>query len=147
MPNSRASGIAVNWAVNRAVNRTMDRAMNCTFRILIAVASALLSGCAADMASRILVEPDRYILYTCKELTTQAQINFNRQHELELLMAKAGSGAGQVASAMAYQPEHAQLRGEMTQLRKAADERKCPPLPTGPVAPATGTSTTDRTVR
>jgi len=31
---------------------------------------------------------------------------------------------------------HTQLRGEMTQLRKAAADRKCPPLPSGTPAPA-----------
>ena len=43
-----------------------------------------LSGCASDeMASRILVEPDRYVLYACPELATAWQANMNRQHELE----------------------------------------------------------------
>jgi len=117
--------------------------MNWTFRIGIAATSGLvaalaLSGCASETASRIFVEPGRYVLYTCKELTNQALGNFGRQHELELLMAKAGSGpGGQVASAMAYQPEYAQLRGEMTQLRRAAADRNCPPLP-NPPAPAAG---------
>src|SRR5262249_9189139 len=40
-----------------------------------------LSGCASDeMASRILVEPDRYVLYACPELATAWQANMNRQH-------------------------------------------------------------------
>ena len=123
MPKSRASGLA----------------MNGTFRIGMAVipsvlGAVVLSGCASETASQIFVEPDRFILYSCKELATQAQGNFARQHELEALMAKAGPGGGQIASAMAYQPEYAQLRGEMTQLRKAAADRKCPPWPPAPPA-------------
>jgi hypothetical protein len=132
MPKSRASRMAMNW----------------TFRIGIAAIAGLgLSGCASETASRIFVEPDRYVLYSCKELANQAQGNFARQHELELLMAKAGPGGGQIASAMAYQPEYAQLRGEMTQLRKAAADRKCPPLSSGAPAPAAGGRTSDQVVR
>jgi hypothetical protein len=121
-------------------------AMNWTFRIeMSAIAALLLSGCASETASRFLVEPDRYVLYGCKELATQAQGNAARQHDLELLIAKAGSG---VASAMAYQPEYLQLRGEMTQLRKAAVDKNCSPLPSAPgQAPAAGGRTSDQTVR
>jgi hypothetical protein len=100
-----------------------------------ALTGLTLSGCASETASRFLVEPDRFVLYNCVELATQAQTNVTRQRELEVLMAKAGSGGGQVASAMAYQPEYLQLRGEMTQLQKAAVDKHCKPLPS---APATG---------
>src|SRR5215472_7516584 len=111
--------------------------MNWTYQIgMAAIAGLALSGCASETASRIFVEPDRYVLYSCKELAAQALGNLNRQQQLEQLMAKAGSGSGQIASAMAYQPEYAQLRGEMTQLRNAAADRKCPPLSSGPTAPA-----------
>ena len=57
-----------------------------------ALGALSLSGCASDeMASRILVEPDRYILYACPELATALQANMNRQRELEALMIKAGN--------------------------------------------------------
>ena len=84
-----------------------------------------LCRCASDeMASRILVEPDRYVLYACPELATAWQANMNRQREL--LMIKAGTGTGgQIASSMAYRPEYNQLRGEMVQLRKAAADKNC----------------------
>jgi hypothetical protein len=117
--------------------------MNWTCRIgIVAIAGAIMSlalaGCASETASRIFVEPGRYVLYSCKELANHAQVVIARQQELERLMAKAGPGGGQIASAMAYQPEYAQLRGEMTQLRNAAAERKCPPLPSGSPAPTAG---------
>jgi hypothetical protein len=142
MPKSRGSRIAMK--------------MNLTCRMgIVAIAGLALAGCASETASRIFVEPGHYVLYSCKELANQAVGNFARQHELEVLMAKAGSGAGQVASAMAYEPEYAQLRGEMTQLRSAAAERKCPPLPSGFPTPAPasapaaapGGRTSDRAVR
>jgi hypothetical protein len=121
-------------------------AMNWAFRIEItAIAALMLSGCASETASRFLVEPDRYTLYSCKELAAQAQGNAARQHELELLIAKAGSG---VASAMAYQPEYLQLRGEMTQLRKTAVDKNCNPLPSAPgQAPTAGGGTSNQAVR
>lgn len=97
-------------------------------------AAFALSGCASeDAASRFLVEPDRYVLYSCPEIATASQANLNRQRELEALTAKAGTGAGgQIASGMAYGPEYNQLRGEMVQLRKAAADKNC----TAPAASA-----------
>ena len=94
-----------------------------------------LSGCTSQEAgSRFLVEPDRYVLYSCPEIATASQANLARQRDLEALMTKAGTSAGgQIASGMAYAPEYNQLRGEMVQLRKAADHKNCR---TGPDAPA-----------
>jgi hypothetical protein len=105
-----------------------------TFRSLIAALAALaLSGCASEeAASRFLVPPDKYILYSCPELATASQTTLTRQHELEMLMAKAEAGpGGQLASAMAYRPEYFQLRGEMDQLRKTAGEKNCKFVPGG----------------
>ena len=103
-----------------------------TFAILIA-ALAVLAGCASDeAASRFLVDPGRYVLYSCAEIATAARTNATRQRELEGLMSKAGEGAGgQLASTMAYRPEYAQLRGEMDQLRKAAADKECKFTPGG----------------
>ena len=120
------------------------RAVAALGTVLVTVLGALsLSGCASDeMASRILVEPDRYVLYACPELATAWQANMNRQHELEALMIKAGTGTGgQIASSMAYRPEYNQLRGEMVQLRKAAADKNCRAMPSatapgGATAPA-----------
>jgi hypothetical protein len=105
-----------------------------TYRIMTAAIAVLsVSGCASeDSMGRFLVEPDRYVLYNCTELATAVQANVNRQHELELLIAKAGSGTGgQLASNVAYRPEYVQLHGEMTQLRKAAADKNCKFMPAG----------------
>jgi hypothetical protein len=103
-----------------------------TFGILMAAVVGL-AGCASEeAASRFLVQPDRYVLYSCPEIATTAQTIAIRQRELEGLMAKAGEGAGgQLASTMAYRPEYAQLRGEMDQLRKAAADKNCRFTPGG----------------
>jgi hypothetical protein len=100
----------------------------CALTALGAVLGALaLSGCASEeAASRFLVEPDRYVLYSCLEIATASQSNMNRQRELEALMTKAGTDTGgQIASSMAYRPEYSQLRGEMVQLHKAAVDKNC----------------------
>jgi hypothetical protein len=118
MPNSRGSGISmVRFG---------------TFGILVAILAAL-TGCVSEQAaSRFLVDPDRYVLYSCPEIARATQANASRQHELEGLMAKAGEGTGgQLASTMAYRPEYAQLRGEMDQLRKAAADKNCKFTPGG----------------
>ena len=103
------------------------------FPTLIAVLTvAALAGCASDeSASRFLVPPDKYVLYSCPELATASQPIMTRLSELDVLMVKAGSG---VANALAYQPEYYQLRGEIDQMRKTATEKNCKPIPgvTGP---------------
>lgn len=93
-----------------------------------AVASALLSGCAAsdDASGRFLVQPDKYQLYSCRELAEAAQAMSTRQLELEGLMAKAGPDAsGRFVSNITYRPEYLQLRGQMNELRKTSAEKKC----------------------
>jgi hypothetical protein len=125
----------------------MAMARSETFGILIAALAALaLTGCASDeAASRFLVEPDKYLLYSCPELATTAQANATRQRELENLIAKAGAGTGgQLASNMAYRPEYLQLRGEMDQIRKTAADKNCKFTPgTGGV----GERSSDQVVR
>lgn len=100
-----------------------------TFRTLItAVTAATLSGCTVsdDSAARFLVAPDHFVLYSCPQLAQAAQANAKRQRELEVLMAKASTdSAGRFVGGMAYQPEYAQLRGEMTELRKEAMSKQC----------------------
>lgn len=104
-----------------------------------------LCGCASDeVASRILVEPERFLLYNCPEIATATQANMTRQRELEALMVKAGpSTGGQIASNLAYRPEYNQLRGEMVQLRKAAADKNCRSA-AGAVAPGAAVSAPPR---
>jgi len=110
------------------------------------LAAALLSGCAAsdDASGRFLVQPDRYQLYTCRELAEAAQTIGVRERELEALMTKAGSDAsGRVVGTMAYRPEYLQLRGQMNELRKTAAEKKCKSSPDA----ASGERVSDQVIR
>ncbi|HZP70973.1 MAG TPA: hypothetical protein VFB29_13600 [Pseudolabrys sp.] len=95
------------------------------------LACALLAGCAAsgDSAGRLLVQPDRYVLYNCKELAEAAQSISARQFELERLMTRAGTdSSGQLVSDIAYRPEYAQLRGQMNELYRTSAEKNCKPV-------------------
>jgi hypothetical protein len=99
----------------------------------LVLAAGLLAGCAADQqdsTSRFLVAPGRYVLFNCAQIAQTAEENSKRQRELEGLMAKAGEGsAGRLVSAVAYKPEYFQLRGEMTDLRQTAVDKKCKFVP------------------
>jgi len=101
---------------------------NCALPILVITLAAMaLCGCASDeMAGRFLASPDKYMLYNCAELATEARGDANRLRELEALMTKAGVDAsGRLVGNMAYGAEILQLRGRMDQLRKAAAEKNC----------------------
>jgi hypothetical protein len=90
--------------------------------------ASMLAACAGndDATARFLVAPGKYALFNCKQLAEQTEVNLKRQHELEGLMAQAGEGTGgQMVSTVAYRPEYLTLRGEMTDLRETAVDKKC----------------------
>jgi hypothetical protein len=93
-----------------------------------ALAVLTLSACAGnnDSAAHFLVAPGKYVLFNCTQLADQMEVNMKRQHELEGLMARAGTGSGgQMVSAVVYRPEYLQLHGEMEDLRQTAADKKC----------------------
>jgi hypothetical protein len=97
-----------------------------------ALAALTLAACAGndDQAARFLVAPGRYALFNCKQLAQEAEVKVTRQHELEGLMAQAGTGsAGQLVSAVTYRPEYLTLRGELEDMRQTAAEKKCKVVP------------------
>ncbi len=107
-----------------------------------ALAALTLGACAGndDQAARFLVAPGKYVLFNCKQLAQQSEVNMTRQHELEGLMAQAGTGsAAQLVSTVSYRPEYLTLRGEMLDLRQAAADKKCKFVPgAAPAAAASG---------
>ena len=102
-------------------------------QVLVAGLAALtLAACAGndDQAARFLVAPGRYALFNCEQLAQEAAVKVTRQHELEGLMAQAGTGsAGQLVSAVTYRPEYLTLRGELEDMRQTAAEKKCKVVP------------------
>jgi hypothetical protein len=90
--------------------------------------AAGLSACAVtdEKAGRFFVQPDRYVLYNCREIAQAIQTVGARQLELERLIARAGSDAsGRFVSELAYGPEYAQLRGQMSELNRTSTEKHC----------------------
>lgn len=88
---------------------------------------AALGGCASnDKTGTMLVSPSRFTLYNCKELAYQQTQSVTRQRELEGLIARAKQDAsGGLVSAIAYEPEHQSVLGELKVLRQEAKEKNC----------------------
>jgi hypothetical protein len=120
----------------------MPRRLSVISSVCAALAAALPAGCASDDAtSRMLVAPDKYVLYTCDEIAREMKGKEVREQELTALMAKAGTDAGaRMISGMTYDPEYLSIRGEMNDLRASAAAKNCnapaavsvPPVPTTP---------------
>ena len=113
--------------------------------LIVAVLSAAsLSACASggsteDNLGRLLAAPNKYVLYNCAQLAVAATGMLAREKQLEVLIAKAGTGAdGHFVSAVAYQPEYLQLRGDMNEIRRYSAEKDCKPAPAAakPATPA-----------
>jgi len=111
---------------------------NGKFRDLVVAAlmAALLAACSApggssdDKMGRFLVAPDKFILYTCPQLAERATVVAAREKELQGLMARAGpSTDGRLVSAVAYEPEYLELRGETNEVRNAAAAKNCKSAP------------------
>jgi hypothetical protein len=100
--------------------------------IAAALLAATLAACGAsdDKMGRMLVAPDKFVLYGCPAIAEKAAFNAVREQELQALMTKAGTGSdGRLVSAVAYRPEYLELRGEDNELRAAAIAKNCSPLP------------------
>jgi len=104
--------------------------------LISAAIFAALAACTApggnadDRMAEFFVAPDRFVLFNCEQLAARAATSATRIKELQALMTKAGvSPDGRVASAIAYRPEYASLRGDMNELRRAAAEKNCKSMP------------------
>ncbi len=100
----------------------------------LALVALALGGCTTggteDKAGRLLVAPDKFLLYSCPQIAIRATTTVNRIKELERLKAKAGTSFdGRLVSAMAYGSEHAEMTGDLNELRRAAADKNCPPIP------------------
>jgi hypothetical protein len=96
-----------------------------------ATLAALLSGCASDdSTARLLVAPDKYVLYSCPEIAREMKTKQEREKELRDLMDKDGSDAGaRVISGFTYDPEYLSVRGEINDLRTTAANKNCTNMP------------------
>jgi hypothetical protein len=105
--------------------------------ICTALAAAGLSGCASDdSTARLLVAPDKYVLYTCPEMAREMQVKTAREKELRDLMRKDGADAGaRLIGGFTYDPEYLSVRGEINDLRATAANKNCTEVPGAGAAP------------
>jgi hypothetical protein len=98
--------------------------------LAVTLAACASGGTPNDNMGSFLVAPDKFVLYNCQQLAERAVAVAARQKELEALMAKAGpEPGGRLASAVAYDPEYAELRGDANELRRASGEKNCKSMP------------------
>lgn len=120
-------GTPTNTAVRRFAPATASLAL-----------AALLAACGtAEEASRFVVAPGKYDIYTCPQIADQMKITQAEVVRLEGLMARANQGeGGQIVSNIAYGPDYLANTGDLRELRKSAAEKSCANLPAPPQARA-----------
>lgn len=96
--------------------------------VATAMASIALTGCASsgDPIASAVVASGQYEMYDCPALKTAMAAATARRTQLKALMVQAGSGpVGRTVSATTYEPEDIQLRGQLTDMRRTANEKNC----------------------
>src|SRR5262245_3740425 len=104
-----------------------------TMRRLSAAAVTLLAlslaGCGSlsdEMAGRAMMAPGRFDAYPCPNIEEALKSARNRRTELEQLMARSSqTTGGALANALAYRTEYVQNGGELQELAKAKNDKKC----------------------
>jgi hypothetical protein len=103
---------------------TLARASRAAAALALA---AGLAGCGVnDELASAMVQPGKYTLYTCQDMTLRAREAAARERELKDLMEKAekGSGGGLV-NTLAYRNDYLTARGEVIELERAAAAKNC----------------------
>jgi len=101
------------------------------------VMAGALAGCANspsestdDKLSRLLVAPDKYVLYNCQQLAQRGVEVTARQKVLLALIAKAGdSPDGRLVSATSYRPDYIEMQGDLNELRATSRAKRCKTVP------------------
>ena len=77
-----------------------------------------------------LVTPNKYAYYDCAQLAVALAGVQGRERQLTALKAKAeASPGGGLVSAVSYQPEYYQMRGEINEVHRTAAEKNCKSIP------------------
>ena len=88
-----------------------------------------LAGCGTlsdDTAGRAMMAPGRFDVYPCPNIEQAIQATRTRRTELEQLMARSSQTAGGgLVNALAYRTEYVQTGGQLQELAKAANDKKC----------------------
>jgi hypothetical protein len=104
--------------------------------MICAAVAATLSACGtAEEASRFVVAPGKYDIYTCPQIADQMAKTQTEVARLEGLMARASqSEGGKAIGEIAYGPDYLANTGDMRELRKSAAEKNCANVPGAPQA-------------
>ena len=99
-------------------------------RGVVAGLALLTAGCsmALDDVGSVYAAPGQYDFYKCPDLSTRAKAYAQRETELTGLMTRASQGAGGgIVNTLVYQDELNTVRAQLAMLRKASDDKHCPP--------------------
>jgi len=119
-----------------ASKRTFANRLAVARRMSAFGAATLLLGACSGFGESAFVDPSKYELYNCQQLTTARTASNARVVELEGLMAKAETGAaGSVVSGLAYQTDYVSARGNRDALDAKIASNNCPAVAPA-VAPA-----------
>jgi hypothetical protein len=95
-------------------------------------AAVMLAGCASTTVdeSTFFVDPARFALYDCKQLSAVRVSYTRRVEELQGLMAKAETGAaGSVVAELAYRPDYLSNQALLKSANAAWERNRCASAP------------------
>lgn len=77
-------------------------------------------------AATAFTAPGKFNIYACQDMDVRAKELHRRQAELEQLMGRTEQSAGGAfVNAIAYRTEYLQIRGELEEMSKAANDKQC----------------------
>jgi hypothetical protein len=101
--------------------------------LVLALAASLAgwNAASAQDTSRLVVAPDKFVLYGCPQLAAAREERTKRLRELESLMAKASAGgvSGQFMGNLAYGSELLVVKGDLREIERTSQEKNCNPRP------------------
>ncbi len=108
--------------------RRIEAALRIGCRLsMLGVVAASLGGCTTGgVTQSFFVDPSKYDLYDCKQLTTARVAVDARVVEMEKLIAKAESGAaGGLVSGLAYQSDYSAARAQRNLIDQKMVSNNC----------------------
>jgi hypothetical protein len=121
------------------ITKTWGHPMSVVGVLGVALIASGLTGCAAGTSiggprTSAFVDPSRYDLYDCAQLSEARVSVLKRVNELEGLMAKAKTGAaGGLVSAVAYDSDYAKERANLDLIDDTSRRNNC--SQPGPASP------------
>ena len=107
-------------------DQTMTQGVLAGAALLLALGLAGCGTLSDDTAGRAMMAPGRYDVFACPNIEKAIEVARTRRTELEQLMARSSqSPGGELVNALAYRTEYVQKGGELQELARAANDKKC----------------------